>query len=189
MTFLEGITPNIDRAIELNIGVLGPSRAGKTTLIRFFETGKVQDEPPNTTLGVEYREKGFEVGNVKFKIYDVGGQKIYQTIFWDVIVQESDFIIYVIDATIRPNKDFSQFEDQLDQFNYITNIVNEDSKVLILLNKQDLEDEKPISVKEFTTLYPIKKLRVKSVGVVSISAKYGNNITEAVEWIVNTIEG
>ena len=133
MTFLDSI---IDRSSKRAIiSIIGPSKAGKTTLIRFLETGQIQEKSPGTTLGVDYRTNNVKINNWEFSLIDVGGQKIFQDLFWDLSVQKSDGIIFIFDATITPKTDKEAFENQIEQFNYALDIINEDTLLLVLLNK------------------------------------------------------
>ena len=170
------------------ISVLGPSRSGKTTLIRYLETGMPQLEVPLSTLGVEMRQKGVEIANWRFNLIDVGGQKVIQQVFWELAIEQAQAIIYVVDSTVRPEMDSNIYKEQRNQFIYAMDLIPEDSILLILLNKQDLEKENPINSEEFAKYYPMEKLLARTVAFLPSSAKFGNGIEEAMLWFIDSLE-
>ncbi|MCY3410641.1 MAG: GTPase domain-containing protein [Candidatus Heimdallarchaeota archaeon] len=172
---------------EMNIGVLGASRVGKTTLIRYLETGEVQEEDTRSTLGYEYREKGFYIGSIHFKIYDTGGQPLYANIFWDMVASESDIIIYVLDATVTNENDPELLKLHKEQYLEFCELIDSEKPVILILNKLDLIELNPITPKHLNKYYPIKKLAVKKLGVETISAKYGTNVKSVIEWLSQLI--
>ena len=146
---------------EAFLSVLGPSMSGKTTLIRFLETGEHVLKSPLTTLGMEYREKPVQIGKWKFSLIDVGGQEAYREIFWELAIQEANGVLYMVDASIRPEDDI--FDLHRRQFEFAMKALPEDIPCLILLNKQDLDN--PISMKEFTDLYPLDVISTRTIKI------------------------
>ncbi|MFX0090722.1 MAG: ADP-ribosylation factor-like protein [Candidatus Hodarchaeota archaeon] len=169
------------------VSVLGPSQSGKTTFIRYLETGIPQLEEPLSTLGIEYRAKGVKISNWRFALIDVGGQKVYQDVFWEMAIGQADAIIYVIDATVRPEKEQLIFKYQVSQFEYVLDTIPEESVLMILLNKQDLIAENPITTEEFPKLYPITKIRSGTTIFLPSSAKYGTGIEKAMDRFIDAM--
>lgn len=176
-----------DKEDDMKIGVLGPSKAGKTTLVRFLETGEEQLDAPKTTLGFHYRDEGFTYNKIRFKIYDAGGQQIYQEIFWEMVVTESNVIFYVVDSTITQENEPELLQLHIEQFNNFCDLLDEESKVIILLNKQDLKELNPMGPDEFKRHYDLEKIKVKAMGLELISAKYGDRITDVLNWLTDVI--
>jgi small GTP-binding protein len=186
MSFLDSIIDgDSHRAI---ISILGPSKAGKTTLVRFLETGQIQEDSPGTTLGVDYRKNNVKINNWEFSLIDVGGQKIFQDLFWDISVQKSQGIIFIFDATINPETNKNEFETQIEQFNYALDIINEDTVLLVLLNKQDLKELNPIQPVEFIKLVKNERFKSTTTGLLPSSAKYGNGVKEAFVWLAENLK-
>lgn len=185
MTFLSSIIDgDSQKAI---ISIIGPSKAGKTTLVRFLETGAVQEESPGTTLGVDYRKNNVKINKWEFSLIDVGGQKIFQDLFWDISVQKSHGIIFIFDATIKPETNMVEFDNQIEQFNYALDIINEDTVLLILLNKQDLKELNPLQPVDFIKLVKNKRFKSTTTGLLPASAKYGDGVKNAFLWLANNL--
>lgn len=185
MTYLSSIIDGDSK--KAVISILGPSNAGKTTLVRFLETGIVQEEAPGTTLGVDYRRDHVVIDKWQFSLIDVGGQKIFQDLFWDISVQKSDGIIFIFDATINPETNKTGFENQIEQFNYALDILNEDTILLILLNKQDLKELNPLQPTDFIKLVKNDRFKSTTTGLLPSSAKYGDGVREAFMWLAKNL--
>ena len=92
--------------------IVGPSKAGKTTLIRYLESGTVVNNAPNTTLGIDIREDSFVLDGWRIRAIDTGGQEIYRQLFWEVAIQQADGVVFVLDATVRPvDANYSSYPD------------------------------------------------------------------------------
>jgi small GTP-binding protein len=172
---------------DVKISVLGSTKAGKTTLVRYIETGLPQEDTPLSTLGVDYRNKPVKINNWSLNMIDVGGQKVYQNAFWDFVVEQSEGVVYVIDATVKPETDEATFIQQYGQFTYASEIINDDTVMLILLNKQDLVEMNPITPETFGQYYPLTNLINKSFTIMPVSAKYGQGVDDSLQWFVQTI--
>lgn len=176
----------LNKSKEAKIVTLGVSGAGKTTLIRYMETGEAVMEAPQMTLGIDIREKGIEVGNWQLQAIDVGGQDLYKNTLWALGVTQSDGVIYIFDGTVRPENN-ERFQESQFSFEYMLSIVNPKTPLLILVNKQDLEDENPISTPEAMEIYELAKLAGRSFNIIEGSAKFGDGIEIGLEWMINKI--
>jgi len=173
---------------KATVSVLGPSKAGKTTLIRYLETGLIEEGPLLPTLGIDYRNKPINVDKWDFNIIDVGGQKLYQETFWELALEQSNGLIYVIDSTIRPDKKDKFFQTQIKQFEYALDLLQSHIPIMILLNKQDLTDLNPIQAKEFQSIYPQQKLHRRTVTILPSAVKYGQGVENAMLWFIDSIQ-
>lgn len=170
------------------ISILGPSKAGKTTFTRYLETGHPILESPNTTLGSDYRSKGVKIKNWELTLIDVGGQKKFQDLFWDIAVQRSNAVIFMLDATIRPETDKLKFSDQIEQLNYTFEIMNDDTVLLILLNKQDLKNRSPLQPIDFLKYVKSDRMQKTTTGLLTTSAKFGEGVVDALSWLIEMTE-
>ncbi len=169
------------------IVVLGSSGSGKTTLIRFLETGEPILEDPRTTLGIDIRKSPITIDGWVLSAIDVGGQDLYRESLWALGVSQADAVIYVLDGIVKPSTDSTQFELSKFSFDYMLTIVEKDVPLLLLVNKQDLTESKPISVQEAIGLYDMSNLMGRSFNVVGTSAKYGDGVESAVMWLIEKI--
>jgi len=173
---------------KAKICFIGPSEAGKTTLLRFLETGEPVLEEIHTTIGINLRKKAIKMGPWEINIIDTGGQKVYQQVFWELAVQQSDAVVFVIDATIKPDTEPEKFAMVKEQVNYALDIITEEQPLLFLLNKQDLKEKNPMSVDEAFEKLGISYPNSEIVNAMEISAKYGDGVEEAMLWLVSAIE-
>lgn len=170
------------------IVVLGSSGAGKTTFIRFIESGKVVEGDTLTTLGIDVRKKSVNLDGWSISAIDVGGQEIYQKVFWNLGLMQADAVVYLIDGTLRPNKTDDSFEISLFAFEYMLELLPVEKPILILINKQDLKEFFPLTIEEAIELYPINKLFQRSVNIIQSSAKYGDGVENSLNWLINKFE-
>ncbi len=170
-----------------NIVTLGSSGAGKTTLIRFLETGEPVLDNPRTTLGIDIRQAPINISGWSLTAIDVGGQELYRESLWSLGIAQADAVIYVIDGTIRKSDTSDTFESSKFSFDYMLSIVEADVPILILVNKQDLVDNSPMTAQEAINLYGIGELVGRSFNILPSSAKYGDGVETAIEWLVDKI--
>lgn len=185
MSFLKSLFGKLkNQKQNAKIVLLGPSGAGKTTLVRFLETGEPVEQDPKSTLGIDIRKTPFQMGGWSFKAIDVGGQELYQKTFWALGVDQADSVIFVLDGTTKPSEENDKFENAVFQFEYMLSLVNEDIPILILVNKQDLKDLEPLSTEAAIRLYGIDKVGGRSFNVLPSSAKFGDGVEIAMEWMI-----
>jgi len=172
---------------KAKIVILGSSGAGKTTLVKFLETGEPVLENPRTTLGIDIRQSPINISGWSLGAIDVGGQELYRESLWSLGVSQANAVIYVIDGTVRQETSSDAFEVSKFSFDYMLTIVGETTPLLILVNKQDLTDNKPIAVQEAMEMYGICNLVGRSFNILPSSAKYGQGVELAIEWLVDKI--
>ena len=107
---------------------------------------------------------------------------------WPLGVAQADGVIYVIDGTIKPSSKSDAFEFSRFSFDYMLSIVDSRKLLLILINKQDLSQKNPLTVKDAIDLYKINKLIGRSFNIIPTSAKYGTGIETAMLWLVEKRE-
>ncbi|MHA1308971.1 MAG: ADP-ribosylation factor-like protein [Candidatus Heimdallarchaeota archaeon] len=187
MSWLERIFKRKSITQEASLVVLGASGAGKTTLIKFLESGEPVLENPRTTLGIDIRQSPIDIGGWSLTAIDVGGQDLYRESLWSLGVQQANAVIYVIDGTVRKTGSNDAFEIAKFSFDYMLTIVDVNVPILILVNKQDLTDELPLTAQEAIEIYDITNLVWRSFNILPSSAKYGNGVDIAIEWLVDKI--
>ncbi len=170
------------------IVVLGSSGAGKTTFIKFLESGKVVEDDSLTTLGIDVRKKSISFDNWSISAIDVGGQELYQKVFWNLGLSQADAVCYLIDGTIKPSHYDDKYESSLFAFEYMLELLPPIKPMIILINKQDLKELKPLSITDAMELYPFRNLLNRSVNILPVSAKYGDGIENALTWLVRKMD-
>lgn len=169
---------------EVTISLIGPPSAGKTTLTRFMKSGKPVLDKPYTTLGVEIRKNLITIDEFRINTIDMGGQEVFQQTYWEAAIEQSDAVIFVMDATIREENNLEMHQLVKSQLSYAFDIIPEVLPILILLNKQDLKNANPIQPVEFMELFSETNLEGRSVAFMPSSAKYGDGVESALRWLL-----
>lgn len=170
---------------EAKIVLLGSSGAGKTTLVKYLESGKPVLENVRTTLGIDVRSNPVKIDDWEFSVIDIGGQTLYQKAFWNLGISQADAIVYLIDATIKPDQE--KFKENLGQFKYMLNLIETEMPILVLVNKQDLVEEQPITPEDAAEAYEINTLLNRSLTLLPTSAKFGQGVDTAMQWMVEKL--
>ncbi|KAH8865708.1 ADP-ribosylation factor-related protein 1 [Schistosoma japonicum] len=137
-TLLHGFWHYLSQKNEFSVLILGLDGAGKTT---YLERAKINFVPNyksipmqkiTTTVGLNI---GYiEVGGIRLKFWDLGGQEELQSL-WDKYYAESNGVIYVIDSA-----DSDRFNESRNAFDkMVRNPVLEGVPLLVLANKQDMQ--------------------------------------------------
>ena len=170
------------------IVVLGSSGAGKTTFIKYLESGEAVEEDTLTTLGIDVRKKSVNFDGWSLSAIDVGGQELYQKVFWNLGLSQADAVVYIIDGTLRPSSTDDKFESSLFSFEYMLELLPPLKPIIIFINKQDLTSLNPLKIDEAIELYPLTRMNNRSVNVLQTSAKFGEGIDIALNWLVTKLE-
>ncbi len=170
------------------ITLIGPPKAGKTTFVRYIETGKSVLEDISTTLGIEIRRNKVEIDGWRLSAIDTGGQQLYQQTFWELAVQQANAVIFVIDSTVREETNPELYSLTREQFSYALDIITESIPLLILLNKQDLKEMNPMSPQEAFEIFRNLPLHNRTLAYIPCSAKYGDGVEDALRWLVEKLQ-
>ena len=102
--------PAIQR--EVRLCVLGLDNAGKTTILKSIANEEIQSVMPTQGFNV----KTLSVGNFKFNVWDLGGQKAIRQ-HWKNYYDKLDCLIYVIDSSdrIRLNECAEELQSLLEE--------------------------------------------------------------------------
>lgn len=188
MSLLGKIFARKQKTKSAMVSLIGPSRAGKTTLVKYMETGEEVTEEFGTTLGIEVRRNSVEISGWKLNAIDTGGQELYQQTFWELAIQQADAVIFVIDATVKEETNKEMYEVSKSQFAYALDIVPESVPLLVLLNKQDLVDQDPMGPKDALSIFNMALFQNRTVAYLPVSAKYGTGVQEALEWLIDKLD-
>ena len=133
------------------ITIVGPSFAGKTSLTLYLESGIPERYTRRTnhaaTLGRSV--KHLKLGRSNLTVYDMGGQKDFWE-RWSDPITESDRLVFVVDGSAN------NLREMADAMNLVLDSRNQNTPILIIVNKMDLFFEGFIDkfnrVEEFVSL-------------------------------------
>lgn len=157
---------------EMRILMLGLDAAGKTTILYKLKLNQSVTTIPTVGFNVEtvvYK-------NVKFNVWDVGGQDKIRPL-WRHYYTGTQGLIFVIDSADRDRID----EARKELHRIIADREMKDSILLVFANKQDLSEAmSPAEVTEKLQLY---KFKDKMWYVYPSCAKTGEGLFEGLAWL------
>jgi len=160
---------------DVRVVLLGLDGAGKTTLIYNLKMGEIVKTIPTIGFNVE----NLEYKNLKFTVWDVGGQYKIRKL-WKHYYQNSDAIIFVVDSN-----DIERIEEVREELDKM--LIEEDLKncsLLVFANKQDLNNS--ASPNEITKKLGMENLKRKWI-VQGASATTGQGLKEGLDWLAEEI--
>ena len=123
---------------------MGESGVGKSSLLSVYTKGEISNNPM-PTIGVEFQCKVFELkdgSKVKFQLYDTAGQEKYRSIVANYLRKALGCLL-VYDITKR-----STFEQCKQFMTDIRQIAEPDCVILLVGNKNDLQDQRQVEMDE-----------------------------------------
>jgi len=159
---------------EMELSLIGLQNAGKTSLVNVIATGGfTEDMIP--TVGFNMRK--VTKGNVTIKLWDLGGQPRFRSM-WERYCRGVSAIVYVVDAADRENIPISK--------NELHDLVNKPSlagtPLLVLGNKIDKPEA--LSKKALIEQMGLQGLTDREVACYTISCKNSTNIDIVIDWLV-----
>ncbi|KAM7194220.1 ARF/SAR superfamily [Rhypophila sp. PSN 637] len=190
---LSGLVGKLFGSREVRILMLGLDAAGKTTILY---TLKLKDDKVTTIPTVGFNVETVNMKNVKFNVWDVGGQDKIRPL-WRHYYSGTQGLIFVVDSADRNRIDEARTE--------LHRIINDremkDSLLLVLANKQDLQGGEfcltfaptiaflsSSSIHELTEKLQLSKIKDKLWYVVPTIATEGDGLNEAFEWLSKNTE-
>ena len=152
---------------QYKILLLGPSGAGKTSLLLKYSDNIFENVAPTVGVDVRYKYITYENKKIKLDIWDTAGQERYNSVT-NSCLNGTNAIIFVYDMTKKAS--FEKLKTWIN--NNIDKI--EDMVKMVVENKIDIKEEREVSqedINNFKKDYNIKE-------VYSTSAKTGDGINE-----------
>jgi len=159
---------------EMELTLVGLQNSGKTTLVNVLSNGGFQEDMIPT---VGFNMKKVTKGNVTIKMWDIGGQTRFRSM-WERYCRGVNAIVYVVDAADSEKFSLSMKElNELLQKPTLAGI-----PLLVLGNKNDLPEA--ISAEELTEKFGLKDIEGREVCCYSISAKNNVCIDVTLQWLI-----
>jgi len=159
---------------EMELTLVGLQNSGKTTLVNVLASGQFNEDMLPT---VGFNMKKITKGNVTIKLWDIGGQPRFRSM-WERYCRGVNAIVFVVDAadTDKLEEAASQLHELLGK-PPLTGI-----PLLVLGNKNDLPEA--IGVDEVIEKLNLKSITGREVCCYSISAKNQVNIDMTLDWLI-----
>lgn len=163
---------NLFKNKEMRILMLGLDSAGKTTILYKLKLGQSVTTIP--TVGFNVETVAFK--NVKFNVWDVGGQDKIRPL-WRHYYTGTQGLIFVVDSNDRDRIDDARQE----LHRIISDREMKDALLLVFANKQDLPNA--MAPAEITERLGLHKLRDRNWFVQPSCAVSGDGLFEGLTWL------
>lgn len=159
---------------EMELTLVGLQNSGKTTFVNVIASGQFSEDMIPT---VGFNMRKVTKGNVTIKLWDIGGQPRFRSM-WERYCRGVNCIVYMVDAADNEKIEAARNElHALLEKPQLTGI-----PVLVLGNKNDLPDAP--SVEELIVKLNLKAISNREVCCYSISCKNQNNIDITLQWLI-----
>lgn len=171
-----------------SIVLLGLDFAGKSTLVSQWTKGVVQKTV--TTIGLDIEH--VEIQGEKFNLIDLGGQQPFRITIWKTYAQLAQGVIFVFDVSTQ-----DRLAEAVEWFWKVVEWLKEDAPIIFCANKIDLRDPKMkigMTLEDIIKSFQLEKFSQEqyiqhSFRIFEISAKTGENVEAAMEWIFGRVIG
>lgn len=157
---------------DVRILMVGLDAAGKTTILYKLKLGEIVTTIPTIGFNVET----VEYKNIKFTVWDVGGQDKLRPL-WRHYFQNTNGLIFVVDSNDRER--VQQARDELHKMLLEDEL--RDAVLLVFANKQDLP--KAMSTAEVTDKLGLRALRQRLWYIQGTCATSGDGLFEGLDWL------
>ena len=165
--------------LTLKIFVFGLDNAGKSSYIRFIQTGKYDKNffPPTK----QFKIYDLEYQGIHLSIWDMAGQKIFRK-NWALNAQASNIALFFLDGA-----DESRYEEAKNAFyGIINNYDIRNIPFLFVVNKIDLKLD--ISKDYIIEYFNLNLFKERIWDVHLISVEKGIGVHNSINWIMKQIE-
>ncbi len=165
---------------RFTITIIGLERAGKTSLVK--KLLKQDDLIIRPTYGVNI--ENYQYRNLHFSVIDAGGHKPFRMTMWKKFIERADGLIFLVDSA-----DNARFEESKQTFWHYSGFSKPNIPVMFIANKSDLTTSKALeTIHEYFELDKFLRNQ-RPFSVSKISAKTGQGVYEAWDWIVDVLSG
>ena len=159
---------------EMELTLVGLQNSGKTTLVNVISSGAFSEDMIPT---VGFNMKKVSKGNVTIKLWDIGGQARFRSM-WERYCRGVNAIVFCVDAADLEKIDAAKKElHDLMMKPALANI-----PLLVLGNKNDLSNA--LGVEALIEKLDLKAITGREVCCFSISAKNKANIDITLDWLI-----
>ncbi|KAK6253424.1 hypothetical protein QUC31_015144 [Theobroma cacao] len=159
---------------EMELSLIGLQNAGKTSLVNVIATGGYSEDMIPT---VGFNMRKVTKGNVTIKLWDLGGQPRFRSM-WERYCRAVSAIVYVVDAADYDNLPVSRRE--------LHDLLSKSSlnsiPLLVLGNKIDKRGA--LSKENLTEQMGLRSITDREVCCFMISCKNSTNIDTVIDWLV-----
>ncbi|XP_019252662.1 PREDICTED: ADP-ribosylation factor-like protein 8c isoform X1 [Nicotiana attenuata] len=159
---------------EMELSLVGLQNAGKTSLVNAIATGGYSEDMIPT---VGFNMRKVTKGNVTIKLWDLGGQRRFRTM-WERYCRGVSAILYVVDAADRDSVPITRTElHELLKKPSLSGI-----PLLILGNKIDKSEA--LSQQALVDQLGLDSITDREVCCYMISCKDSVNIDAVIDWLI-----
>ncbi len=161
------------------IALIGPQKAGKTTLVRTLSG--VDPFGTTPTLGLDISFVSYL--GVTFEFHDLGGHPSFTTELGEQLIRNASAVIFVLDSA-----DSSMFEQAHRYIDLVWKSLPEGAPLVFFANKYDREDVLPLDkIVEELQLKRFMADRLRSFAIFYGSGLTGANVYEPVLWLIRCL--
>lgn len=158
----------------MELSLIGLQNAGKTSLLNAIATGGYSEDMIPT---VGFNMRKVTKGNVIIKVWDLGGQQRFRTM-WERYCRGVSAILYVVDAADRDSVPISRSE----LHSLLTKPSLTGIPLLVVGNKIDRSEA--LSEQSLVGQLDLKSITGREVGCYMISCKDSVNIDLVIDWLI-----
>ncbi|ELP85134.1 ADP-ribosylation factor, putative [Entamoeba invadens IP1] len=162
---------------EVRILILGLDAAGKTTILYRLQCGKVIPSMPTIGFNMEV----VECENVKFKVWDLGGQSSLRP-YWKCYYEKCSAIIFVVDSTDKER--LSIAKDELHSM--LSEPELKETIIAVFANKQDMAGA--LTSAEISDKLMLHTIKSHTWNIFNTSAITGAGLEPGLKWVANQIK-
>ncbi|XP_066207085.1 ADP-ribosylation factor-like protein 8B [Saccopteryx leptura] len=159
---------------EMELTLVGLQYSGKTTFVNVIASGQFSEDMIPT---VGFNMRKVTKGNVTIKIWDIGGQPRFRSM-WERYCRGVNAIVYMIDAADRDKIEASRNE----LHNLLDKPQLQGIPVLVLGNKRDLPNA--LDEKQLIEKMNLSAIQDREICCYSISCKEKDNIDITLQWLI-----
>jgi len=157
--------------------MVGLDAAGKTTILYKMKLGEIVTTIPTIGFNVET----VEYKNIKFTVWDVGGQDKLRPL-WRHYYQNTNGVIFVVDSNDRER--VTQAREELTKI--LQDDEMRDAALLVFANKQDLPNA--MNTAEVTDKLGLHALKQRNWYIQGACATSGEGLYEGLDWLAANVK-
>lgn len=159
---------------EMELTLVGLQYSGKTTFVNVIASGQFSEDMIPT---VGFNMRKITKGNVTIKLWDIGGQPRFRSM-WERYCRGVSAIVYMVDAADPEKIEASKNE----LHNLLDKPQLQGIPVLVLGNKRDLPGA--LDEKELIERMNLSAIQDREICCYSISCKEKDNIDITLQWLI-----